>query len=301
LGAERAVNRGSRRRLAVAKDDPQGWERMTAISLGAQYGLGTCTRTLRAQRSSWWLAGAFLGIGVFGATGALVSPYAAPAGAFMFAAALMAARRWIWPPKVDRVFWYTGGLAQLIARQPGPRVVRWDDAAWVTATVESSGESGLATVTRCAVSDPGGAQVAVDAGYGPVTPRDFLRETARVLASRLVPPLIQAYDCADPVIFGSTRVDRAGIGSALGRGTGTVFTAWHDMRYIEGRLGDLVPEIKIRTAERRPRTVTLSGVPNAIFVFDVARHAAAQNGVEFRDVVPAVAPGRAAGWSAVRT
>jgi len=63
----------------VAKDEPQGWEHKTVTSLGAQYGLGTCKRTLRARRSFWWpVGGAFLGIGVSGATGALVSPYAAP-------------------------------------------------------------------------------------------------------------------------------------------------------------------------------------------------------------------------------
>jgi hypothetical protein len=79
-----------------------------------------------------------------------------------------------------------------------------------------------------------------------------------------------------------------------------VFTPWHDMRHIDGCLGDLVPAVAIRTAARRARSVTLSGEPNGIFVFDVARHAAARNGVEFRDVIPAAAPGNAAGWSARR-
>jgi hypothetical protein len=301
LGAKRAVNRRfPRRRLAVARDEPRGFRLITATSLGGQFGLGTCTRALKARRSSWWLAGTFTGIGAFGATGALVSPYAAAGAALLFAAALAAARRWVWPPKVDWVFWYPGGLAQLTAREAAPRIVAWDRAASVTATVESSGESGLTTVTACRVRGQDGAEVVVDAGYGPSTPRDFLREAARVLAPRLVPPLIRAYDSGEPVIFGATRIDLAGITSARGSGGQTVFTPWHDMRHIDGRLGDLVPAVAIRTAARRARSVTLSGEPNGIFVFDVARHAAARNGVEFRDVIPAAAPGNAAGWSARR-
>jgi hypothetical protein len=280
----------------VAKNDPRGRERTSATAIGKQYTLGTCTRTLRAPRSSLWfgIGGTLLGILIFGAVGILVSPYVAPIAAAVFAVVLLVARRRVWPPKVNLVFWYTDGLAQLIPGEPRPRVVHWADAAAVTAMVETSGESDLTTVTSCTVTNQAGVAVTVGAGFRPATPRDVLREAARVLAPRLAAPLISAYDAGQPVVFGTTRIDRSGISS----GRKAMFTSWQDMRKIDGRIGNIVPEIVIHTATTRSRTVTLSSEPNCVFLFDVARHAAARHSVLFHDVIPAAAPGHGAGWSA---
>src|SRR5262245_44457124 len=167
--------------------EPRGDEITVAVSLGSRYELGMCTRVLRNHRPSpwpWVLMGLPVALGTIQMLSVLrlVDPYPALAAAPLGIALLAVMVRRRWPPKVDRVFWYTGGLAQVIEGEPGPRVVRWDDASSVTAGLHHTGES--TGVERCTVRGDAGVEVTVGEAYQPGLPRVVLREATHALSPR---------------------------------------------------------------------------------------------------------------------
>jgi hypothetical protein len=107
------------------------------------------------------------------------------------------------PERTDRILFYAGGVIQLTPGEPEPRVVRWDDAVSLSVRVVRP-EGSDAYIGPSTVRDGAGNQVTA---RGPV----LARRAAAVLAPRVVPALLTAFDAGEPVSFGPVRIGRQGI------------------------------------------------------------------------------------------
>jgi hypothetical protein len=256
-------------------------EHAQAVMLGEDHGLGTFEKSLRARRSrlfGWCVIAAI----PVGAAGLVLGPYVALGGAFLFALGVLIARR-TWPPREDRVWWYSGGIARLAPGAP-PRVVRWDDVVSVSARLHTSSESGTTSMVGCVVRDRAGAEVVVGGEFGLSASIGLARFAACFLSPRFVPPLIRRYESRQQVVFGNAAVSTSGI-SRTRAGRAAVFTFWREMHRIDARMDDPLPSLRIsRGRWRSAETINLSGDPNDIFIFDLVRHAAKDNGVPFHSI-----------------
>ena len=195
-------------------------------------------------------------------------------------------------PVTGRLFWYTGGLAELTGDDPEPRIVRWADVETVT-TVYYEGEETPLRLTGCILSDGTGPEPvdlrgpAKIRGYRSPVLRALTVEAARILAPRLVPPMIAAYESGEPVSIGDARIDRSGITVKPPSGE---HIAWTEIRFIITRhvtsIADCaapVHEIEIRKQPGNiSRVISLDGVPNGMFLPHLLAHAAARNGIPLR-------------------
>ncbi len=204
-------------------------------------------------------------------------------------------------PVDRRLFWYSGGLAELIHDEPEPRVVRWADVEMVTVFYYESDET-AARLTGCILRASTGTKLTDLGRYRKGVLRSLVTEADRILAPRLVPLLIQAYEAGEPVTAGDARIDRAGITVDPPSGTCIPWTDIHSVTitHLTSYTDTAAPVREIRIYQRpgnvkRPRniisTVTdLSGVPNGIFLPHLVAHAAARNGVSV-DTFPRSLPG----------
>ena len=193
--------------------------------LGEEFGLGPCATARAAKRrpaqfgcgASMLAVAAGVGLPGLFIEGGVARIVIAVVGGVMAIAGLVMIVGWqdvTW----DRLFVYGGGLAQIVRGEPEPLVVRWedvvtvslsfgmDDDSWDTSSCTISGETSGRT----------GTSVTVDSAYGLGVVSELAREAERVLAARLVPGLIQAYESGEPVIFGEMTIDRQGITGAGG-------------------------------------------------------------------------------------
>src|SRR5579859_2304305 len=296
--AGRGCARG--RRGTVAENGEQlGVPAEDGAQLGEAYGLGPCTRILKARRSSWpdtavvllvWLGVSTLVLAPIVASGISLGPYTATAkvtadvvaGCLLLLVALLAWRAW--PNRRDQMFWYPCGAAQLIDGEPEPRIARWEDVDTVTVVFRSDGE-GATYLARCSLRDRRGNVLAADTAYGRDVPYDFAAEAARSLAPRLVPPLIGAYDAGEPLIFGDTAIGQNGITLTDGDTGEITAVGWPEIRridiYEEGKGRERGGEqpaslIGIDVGRRRALSIGLSGRPNGIFIPHLIKHAAGQ-------------------------
>jgi hypothetical protein len=277
----------------VAGNDPEGSDGVLAGQIAARYDLGACTRVLRAVRDGPWpIVAIFVGIGVFGAADRMLSPYAALAALAIYAVGYLVARRTVWPRKVDRVFWFANGLAQLTDGTPTARVVRFDQVTSVTVARKTGETNG---VESCTLRDGAQVQVTVGSAYGVIAGEEVLREADRVLSPRLAGPMIRAYDSGEPVTLGSATVDRSGISAA--RASGKVsLAAWPEIRQVGLLIGDF--GVEVHAGKRRPLRVIITEEPNCVFLFDLIRHAAAEHGIPLDTRYPAAPPRPDLSWSA---
>jgi hypothetical protein len=255
-----------------------------AERIGADFGLGAVTMATRyTQLRSFriCLSGALLGCAglitglAFGSADVVLSVADEVAVSVISAGAVLLGgqliRVGLRPRAVRRLFWYSGGLAQQDLDEPEPRVLHWDEVDSVTPVFDYE----LGRVGSCQLRGGAGTEIAVSPGYARAAGLDLAAEADRVLADRIVPALIGAYDAGQPVVAGRWRVDRAGLTRVRGNGR-EVLTAWRDVRAIEYRRGG---ELVLAGGERRRRTIGLSGVPNGMFVGRLIEYAAGQNGI----------------------
>jgi len=167
---------------------------------------------------------------------------------------------------VRRLFWYSGGLAQQDRDEPEPCVLSWDEVDSVTPLCYD--ESGR--VGGCRLRGRTGTEIAVSLGYGL---RDLVGEADRMLADRLVPELVGAYDASEPVAAGQWRIGQAGLTRVRGR---EELLPGRDIRAIEHRRDC---ELTIGAHRRRRRTISLADVPNGMFIARLIEYAAGQNGI----------------------
>ncbi|HEX4702240.1 MAG TPA: DUF6585 family protein [Pseudonocardiaceae bacterium] len=176
---------------------------------------------------------------------------------------------------VGGILWYADGFVQLTEVQPEPRVIRWQDVIWFSVRVDELDASPFPLITSCTVGDRSGNRVKLPARMG----GKLLAEKAdRLVAARVVPELVRAFDAGDRVSFGRMAIDHHGItdnGAAQQR-----FFAWDAIRSI-----DIDARVDITVhGHRRSREISLNETQNAFFAWHVIEHAAASANVPIRYV-----------------
>ncbi len=193
--------------------------------------------------------------------------------------------------------WHSGGLAELIPGEPGPRVIRWAEVDSVTLAFSTDEDTSSDKLDSCTLRDSTGTGITVDDRYVRIRP-GLVREADRILSPRLVPPLIRAYESGEPVIIGRDRIDRAGVTHVRGTGK-ALLTPWNEIRWIsvvQETPADPASAIRIGHASGRGALIKLSGVRNGIAIPHLIKYAAEQNGVPLRSTGQAdtASPGSAA-------
>jgi hypothetical protein len=201
---------------------------------------------------------------------------------------------------VRRVFRYPGGIIQVFPDEPEPRVLRWAEVTTITLVFNDSDErfNGL---SWCTLADGTGTTMEFGGWYPKSMVRGLAVEAERLLAPRIVPPLVATYASGEPVLIGNWRIDQAGIAESHGDPK-AVLTPWSDVQEIivasEEHRGYVEPASRIavtvspdgRRGRRRGPGLSLSGVQNGIFVPHLLEHIAGRRGIPLRKSV--VAPGK---------
>jgi hypothetical protein len=131
------------------------------------------------------------------------------------------------PLRVDRTFWFSGGLIQITLEEPEPQVIRWDDVVSLSVQVERPDE-GLPAVLSSTVSDQSGTSVTVRAMASALAAK-----ASGLLVPIVVPAFLREYHAGRRVRFGPVWIDRSGVGgAAAGIGHDPEFVAWEDVREI---------------------------------------------------------------------
>ena len=127
---------------------------------------------------------------------------------------------------------------------------------------------------------------------------ELAREAERILAPKIIPSLIGAYESGEPVSFGNWRIDWAGITEHHST-PDAAFIPWSDVGGIivasENHHGRIDPASLVTLtcapgARRRGPQLSLSGVSNGIFLPHLLEHIADRNGLPLRKTV--VRPGK---------
>jgi hypothetical protein len=192
-------------------------------------------------------------------------------------------------PVTARLFWYSRGLAEFARDEPEPRVLRWADVETIT-TVFHEGDETPTVLARCILRGKTGTEPLDLGGYPRNNryPNRVLRaltaEATRVLAPRLLPPLIEAYESGEPVTAGNARIDRAGITVNLPVGEPIAWTEIGSIttRHVTSMADNAAPvkEIEIcKHSGRICRLISLDGVPNAVFLPHLFARAAEIHGI----------------------
>jgi hypothetical protein len=192
-------------------------------------------------------------------------------------------------------FRYPGGLIEVRADEPGPRVLRLADMDAVT-LVFNDAENSWNGLSTCTLST---GEMSITPPYDRPATRDLAGDAERILGPRIVPALISAYESGEPVVFGSWRISQAGVSGGLGT-TNTVFVPWadvHDITVASEKYSHVdPPSLVVLTFADGPESRTkslrlsLSGVRNGVFLPVLLRHIAERGNLPLSDVV--VAPGK---------
>ena len=203
---------------------------------------------------------------------------------------------------VRRVFRYPGGIIQVFPDEPEPRLLRWAEVITVTLVFNDSDErfNGL---SWCTLADGTGTTMEFGGWYPKTMVRGLAVEAERLLAPRIVPPLVATYASGEPVLIGNWRIDQAGVTESHIGDPKAVLTRWSDVQEIivasEEHHWYVEPASLItmtlfhdgRRGRRRPwPRLSLSGVQNGIFAPHLLEHIAERNGIPLRKSV--VAPGK---------
>lgn len=119
---------------------------------------------------------------------------------------------------------------------------------------------------------------------------ELAADAVRSAGPRMTAACIASYGAGESAVFGQIRVGQSGItlpASPGRRGWPAGLVPWSEISAIDGRSlpsqRNVCHQIILRfTGSRRLRTVSLSGVPNGIFLPAVLQHAAAQQGIRIR-------------------
>ena len=266
--------------------------------IGGEFGLGTIDQVVRQWRDrgrllsmGWGLVGATL---VFGTWGLLVwlqskdrltrEFVGVPIGSVAVLAVLLIALGERFKVMGCWYFLYSGGVAQVARSEPKRRVLRWPEVETVTIILKTDSDGNPRTeVDRCVLAGPGTEITAGPAvGLLAEDPGRILAAAAyRNLAPRLVPPLIQAWEAGEPVTAGGLSIGQEGI--TVPAGTRHAWSQITSMAvtYASGRDPAPITRIDFRQAGTdRGYWMSLSGIPNGIFLAHLIVHAATGHGVQ---------------------
>jgi hypothetical protein len=269
-------------------------DRERALLIGEEFGLGTLEHLSRGRKfpkySGWGLllaplvaiAALPVVVGVAGGPYTLTSKVvvAVVFGGLLAISCLVACIGIARSEVRDRLFRYSGGLAQLAHGELEPRVARWADVTEFTVTYYES-EDTAARVSGFSVRTDTGTQLSsVRPYWGRSELRATVAEAEWFLAPRLVPELTEAYESGAPARFGRVRLSQAGISV---RPPEDDLIPWAEIKSIHMTYigaADYVHEIIIRHTGKPTGGIDVSGLPNGIFLPHVLAHAAAGQGVQ---------------------
>jgi hypothetical protein len=193
----------------------------------------------------------------------------------------------IWCPRplrLERTFWFSGGLIQFTLAEPEPRVVRWDDVVSLTVQIYRPDE-GPPYIWSSVISDRDGTSV----GMRGITRVSYLPRTglatalaakaSGLLVPKVVPAFIREFEAGQRVTFGDVWIDRSGVCTAVtARKPEPEFVAWQDVRKIgiNARTGISVGAV----GRRRDLFIDLGNIPNGFFTHYLIDHAAAKAGLD---------------------
>jgi hypothetical protein len=268
-----------------------------ALQFGTEFGLGTLERVSRtrtlAKHGAWGvllgiivvLGGVPLAAGLAAGSGTLAAKVvAAVTVGCLLAASGVLIRIGIARSSVsNRLFRYSGGLAQLVRGEPEPRVARWADVKDFTVTYAEPDEA-----------PPRFSGFQVTAGTGPSLPglpwywrqrelRVLVAAADRNLAPRLVPAMTGVYESGGTVSFGQVQLSKEGI-TLTPWSRPAVFMPWSQVTSVHltylGRANrDFVHQVVIGRSGQPTQEMSLSHLPNGIFLPALLAHAAGQQGV----------------------
>jgi hypothetical protein len=267
-----------------------------ALLLGGEFGLGTLEHVSRSRdvpkyavRSGLLgvivaLVGTPVAAGVAGGQAALTvkAVVAALIGALFAACAVLVAVGIARSTVSNRLFRYSGGLVQMVHGEPEPRVARWADVKEFTVHYDQTDEEpprlgGFLLTTSTGTSLPG-----LRAYPGRRELRALVAEAESALAPRLIPAMTQAYESGTAVSFGRSQLGEEGI-KAIGWGADnpipwSLVKSVH-MTYIGDQDGEYVDEIIVGRKDGPAEKISVSGLPNGLFLPALLAHAAARQGV----------------------
>ncbi|HEY2518730.1 MAG TPA: hypothetical protein VGJ19_01365 [Streptosporangiaceae bacterium] len=174
--------------------------------------------------------------------------------------------------KWDRLFWYPGGVAQRLAAEPEPKILRWADAATVRIAYDTGDDSII--LDRCIVDGPGAAAIEADRKYQAGLAA-FAREAERVIELTVLPGLTDAYQHGQPVVFGELTVSRAGLGYQPRMGRNSWWLRWPEVRTVKAHGPGRGLYVHPKPRGRGKRWINLELVPNGILAHRLIEHAAA--------------------------
>jgi hypothetical protein len=196
---------------------------------------------------------------------------------------------------VRRLFRFPGGFIEVRSDEPEPRVLRWSETDAVTLVFNDADES-YNGLSACTLGS--GSRVSITPPYDKPARCQLAREAERVLAPAIVPSLIGVYESGEPVTFGTWRIDQAGVTEDAGTPR-AAFVPWGDVHDVtlasESYRGRIDPASLVTltpgpgTRRRGPR-LSLSGIPNGIFLPHLLGHIASRNGLPLHKAV--VEPGK---------
>jgi hypothetical protein len=276
----------------LAEQRPLG-DRDRALLIGAEFGLGTLEQVSRDRKfPGYTVWGFLLGplvaiVGVPVAAGVARGPHtpatklvvAVVFGGLLAICCLATGIGVARSEPRNRLFRYSGGLAQLLPGEPEPRVARWADVSEFTVSY-FEGEDVAARLDGFSLRTGTGTQLPGLSGYRRQSQlRAIVAEAGRSVAPRLISAMTEAYESGGTVKFGRVSLSQEGV---------TIWppeenlVPWADIRsihvtYVSGT--DYPDEVIIGQPGKPARQVSVSGLANGIFLPSVLAYAAARHGV----------------------
>jgi hypothetical protein len=268
-----------------------------ALQFGTEFGLGTLERVSRtrtlARHGAWGvllgvivvLGGVPLAAGLAAGSGTLAAKVvvAVTVGCLLAASGALIRAGIARSSVSNRLFRYSGGLAQLVRGEPEPRVARWADVKDFTVTYAEPDEapprfSGFQVTASTGTSLPG-----LPWYWRQRELRVLVAAADRNLAPRLVPAMTEVYDSGGAVSFGQVQLSKEGI-ALTPWSRPTVLMPWSQVTSVHltylGRANrNFVHQVVIERRGQPAQEMSLSHLPNGIFLPALLAHAAGQQGV----------------------
>jgi hypothetical protein len=269
-------------------------DRERALVFGAEFGLGTLERVSRNRTLARPAAGGGLLAAIVALIGGPVAagvaggPYPPTAKVVVAAivGGLFAACCVLFGVGVrrstvsNRLFRYSDGLAQLVYDEPEPRVARWADIKDFTVFYFEAHDAPPRLTGFLVTTEAGTSLTGLRGCRNRRELRTLVAEAERNLAPRLVPAMTEAYESGTAVAFGRVVVSGEGIAvSAPGE-----LIEWSRVKsvhltYIGGKDGDYADQVIIGRKGMPTTEISVSGLPNGIFLPHLLAHVAARQGV----------------------
>jgi hypothetical protein len=289
-GQERSATKFSRKERLHAEDME------LCGRVGQEFALGTLERVSRSREltkpAAW---GGVLGTIVFlvglPVAGGVAGGPSAPATKVIVAAAVgglfAACCVLFWAglarsPVTTRLFRYSGGLAQLVGSEPEPRVARWSDVRDFTVHYFEADDAPPRLSDFQLTTDTGTTLPGLRGYRFRREARTVAAEAERNLAPRLVAAMIAAYESGATVTFGRVQVSNEGI-TVPGWSPAGELIEWPRVKSMHvtytGKDGGYAHEIIIGGKGLPTTEISVSGLPNGIFLPHLLAHVAGRQGV----------------------